>query len=119
MAAELAKKGAARKTTRKSTSPSKAGAKKSAKARSSGTRGASSKGEEQDKGQAKKRLTKLDRKKLGAMVDRMLMQLAEQVEGGECKITTSEGVRLIQLREALGLDKPSKVKVEWVEPKAA
>ncbi len=28
------------------------------------------------------------------------------------------GVKLIQLREALGLERPSAVKVEWVEPKA-
>lgn len=69
---------------------------------------------------AKKKRTarKLDRKKLGAMVDRMLLQLAERVEEGECTITTSEGVKLIQLREALGLERPSAVKVEWVEPKA-
>lgn len=53
------------------------------------------------------------------MVDRMLLQLAEQVEEGTCKITTSEGMKLIQLRESLGLERPSTVRVEWVEPKAA
>ncbi|MCX7605527.1 MAG: hypothetical protein N2036_15745 [Bryobacteraceae bacterium] len=74
-----------------------------------------------DAGEAKpaKRRTakKLDRKKLGEMVDKMLLQLAERVEEGECTITTSEGMKLIQLREALGLEQPSAVKVEWVEPK--
>lgn len=68
----------------------------------------------------KKRISRrLDRRKLSAMVDRMLLQLAEQVEEGACKITTSEGVKLIQLRESLGLERPSTVRVEWVEPKAA
>ncbi|GIU73357.1 MAG: hypothetical protein KatS3mg004_0444 [Bryobacteraceae bacterium] len=66
----------------------------------------------------KRTVRKLDRKKLSAMVDKMLMQLAERVEQGDCRITTSEGMKLIQLREALGLERPSKVKVEWVEPKA-
>lgn len=66
----------------------------------------------------KRTVKKLDRKKLSAMVDRMLLQLAERVEQGDCRITTSEGMKLIQLREALGLERPSKVKVEWVEPKA-
>lgn len=67
---------------------------------------------------AKKRgRRKLDRKRLGELVDKMLLQLAERVEEGEFRITTSEGMKLIQLREVLGLDRPSKVKVEWVEPK--
>ncbi|MGB9609757.1 MAG: hypothetical protein ACPL7M_02200 [Bryobacteraceae bacterium] len=66
----------------------------------------------------KRTVKKLDRKKLSAMVDKMLLQLAERVEEGDCRITTSEGMKLIQLREALGLERPSKVKVEWVEPKA-
>jgi hypothetical protein len=73
---------------------------------------------EPEKAPRKRTARKLDRKKLSAMVDKMLLQLAERVEEGECTITTSEGVKLIQLREALGLERPSAVKVEWVEPKA-
>lgn len=60
---------------------------------------------------------KFSKKKLERMVDKMLLQLADQVEEGGCKITTSEGMKLIQLRESLGIDRPSSVKVEWVEPK--
>lgn len=114
MATKQAKKKATRKTAqrRETLLERKARATKTAaKAKEAGS------GEARKKTGATKRAVKLDKKKLGAMVDRMLLQLAEQVEEGECKISTSEGVRLIQLRESLGLEKPSSVKVEWVEPK--
>lgn len=112
----MATKQARKKATRKTTQGSKTPVKPTVKAAGKGKprkRGA----ETETKAGGKKRTTKLDKKKLGEMVDRMLLQLAEQVEEGECKISTSEGVRLIQLREALGLERPNAVKVEWVEPK--
>ena len=121
MATGQTKKKAARKTPQKSKTvrkEEKGGAKK-AKA---GAEAGRNESQHQEQGQSKKatrsKAGKLDRKKLSAMVDKMLLQLAEQVEEGECKITTSEGMKLIQLRESLGLDRPSMVKVEWVEPKA-
>ncbi len=46
---------------------------------------------EAERAPRKRTARKLDRKKLSAMVDRMLLQLAERVEEGECTITTSEG----------------------------
>jgi len=112
MATKQAKKKATRKTAQGSKTPLKPKATKTAAKAKEGNRGEAARKEG-----ASKRKVKLDKKKLGAMVDRMLLQLAEQVEEGECKISTSEGVRLIQLRESLGLEKPSAVKVEWVEPK--
>lgn len=128
MATKQAKKKATRKTEqpkkapRKSTNTAKTGRSRSGAAQRglAGDEHRVAKKDERggEKAAGRKRTTKLDKKKLGQMVDKMLLQLAEQVEGGECKITTSEGVRLIQLREALGLDRPSTVKVEWVEPKA-
>jgi|YNPMSStandDraft_1061717.scaffolds.fasta_scaffold00931_13 hypothetical protein len=123
MATGQTKKKAARKTPQTGKTvqkEGKAGAKKAKAA--SGTGRKASQRQEQGAGQSKaasrSKARKLDRKKLSAMVDKMLLQLAEQVEEGECKITTSEGMKLIQLRETLGLDRPSAVKVEWVEPKA-
>lgn len=112
MATKQAKKKATRKTAQGSKTPLKPKATKTAAKTKEGNSGEAARKEG-----ASKRKVKLDKKKLGAMVDRMLLQLAEQVEEGECKISTSEGVRLIQLRESLGLEKPSSVKVEWVEPK--
>jgi hypothetical protein len=128
MATKQAKKKATRKTAQPKKAPRKAAKKaaglqgKSIAAEPEAASGVPKAEREEEtpkrKAAANKRTSKLDKKKLGEMVDKMLLQLAEQVEGGECKITTSEGVRLIQLREALGLDRPSAVKVEWVEPKA-
>ena len=127
MATRQAKKKATRKTAQPRRAPRKATKKATGLPGKSGAAelGAAARGPEAEREEEKpnekatprKRTSKLDKKKLGEMVDKMLLQLAEQVEGGECKITTSEGVRLIQLREALGLDRPSAVKVEWVEPK--
>jgi hypothetical protein len=114
---------ATRETKRKATRKTAQGPKKAPKpATKAGSKGATGKAtgtaqSAEKKAATRKRTVRLDKKKLGAMVDRMLLQLAEQVEEGECKISTSEGVRLIQLRESLGLEKPSAVKVEWVEPK--
>lgn len=51
------------------------------------------------------------------MLNMLLNQYAEQVKDGEVKLTTSEGFKLMQLQESLGLLRPSGVKVEWVEPK--
>lgn len=129
MATKQAKKKATRKTAQPAKAPRKAARKtvtkaveKTAAAIEEVKKGKASakagNSEPKAKAAPRKRKVKLDKKKLGEMVDKMLMQLAEQVEEGECKITTSEGVRLIQLREALGLDRPSTVKVEWVEPKS-
>lgn len=120
--AGMATKQAKKKATRKAAQPVKASGEGTGKARKRGEGRAAVAAKEgtaeaRSKPAAKKRTTKLDKKKLGEMVDKMLLHLAEQVEEGECKITTSEGVRLIQLREALGLERPSTVKVEWVEPK--
>lgn len=120
MATKQAKKKATRKTTRPAKAPGKeTGKNPRAAKKTAAAAGTGETAEPKKKPAAKKPTPKLDKKKLGEMVDRMLLQLAEQVEEGECKITTSEGVRLIQLREALGLEKPSAVRVEWVEPKAA
>jgi hypothetical protein len=47
----------------------------------------------------------------------LLHQYAEQVKDGDVRLTPSEGFKLMQLQESLGLMKPSDVKVEWVEPK--
>lgn len=115
----MATKQAKKKATRKTAQPAKAPRKTAVKRTEEDAVGLEA-GEEKPKAKAapRKRAKKLDKKKLGEMVDKMLLQLAEHVEEGECKITTSEAVRLIQLREALGLEKPSAVKVEWVEPKA-
>lgn len=120
MATKQAKKKATRKTAQPAKAPRK-GARKTAVREAEGTAAVAAPDSRQKppaKAAPRKRAPKLDKKKLGAMVDKMLLQLAEDVEEGECKITTSEAVRLIQLREALGLEKPSAVKVEWVEPKA-
>lgn len=118
MATKQAKKKATRKTARPAKAPGKAAEKKTrAVEKAAAAEAIEETAEAKKKPAEKKRTTKLDKKKLGEMVDKMLLQLAEQVEEGECKITTSEGVRLIQLREALGLERPSEVKVEWVEPK--
>lgn len=120
----MATKQAKKKATRKTAQPAKAPRKTARETAVKKTEEAAALGaplkEEGGKSKAapRKRTPKLDKKKLGEMVDKMLLQLAEHVEEGECKITTSEAVRLIQLREALGLEKPSAVKVEWVEPKA-
>ncbi|MCS7042131.1 MAG: hypothetical protein NZR01_05010 [Bryobacteraceae bacterium] len=113
---------AARQTTKKAARKRPQPGKATREAPAKTTKRAAEKAPEpKDAGETKptKRRTakKLDRKKLGEMVDRMLLQLAERVEEGECTITTSEGMKLIQLREALGLEQPSAVKVEWVEPK--
>ncbi len=115
----MATKQAKKKATRKTAQPAKA-PRRTAVKETEAAGVAPEAGEEKLKAKAapRKRAKKLDKKKLGEMVDKMLLQLAEHVEEGECKITTSEAVRLIQLREALGLEKPSAVKVEWVEPKA-
>lgn len=104
-----------KKTARKRPQPSKVAGRAASKAAVK----AQAKGDGAAKTPKKRSLQKLDRRKLSAMVDRMLLQLAEQVEEGTCKITTSEGMKLIQLRESLGLERPSTVRVEWVEPKAA
>gem|GEM_PF-4485088 len=121
MATGQTKKKAARKTPQNSKTVRKEG-RGGAKKAKAGAGAGRNESQHQDQGPSKKatrsKARKLDRKKLSAMVDKMLLQLAEQVEEGECKITTSEGMKLIQLREALGLDRPSAVKVEWVEPKA-
>lgn len=114
MATKQAKKKATCKTVQGAKTPQKPARKTGSRATKIREAGSP---EAAKKAGSAKRKARLDKKKLGAMVDRMLLQLAEQVEGGECKITTSEGVRLIQLRESLGLEKPSAVKVEWVEPK--
>lgn len=122
MATKQAKKKATRKTAQPAKAPRKTARKTAVKREEEATALEAPLNEEGEKAKAKaaprKRAPKLDKKKLGEMVDKMLLQLAEHVEEGECKITTSEAVRLIQLREALGLEKPSAVKVEWVEPKA-
>jgi len=120
MATKQAKKKATRKTAQPAKAPRKTVRKPAVKKPDEVEAVLPEAGEEKPKAKAaaKKRAPKLDKKKLGEMVDKMLLQLAEHVEEGECKITTSEAVRLIQLREALGLEKPSAVKVEWVEPKA-
>lgn len=104
-----------KKTARKRPQPSKVAGRAASKAAVK----AQAKADGAAKTPKKRSLQKLDRRKLSAMVDRMLLQLAEQVEEGTCKITTSEGMKLIQLRESLGLERPSTVRVEWVEPKAA
>lgn len=108
-------KGQKKKTARKRPQPGKAAGKAASRA---GVK-EQAKGDGATKTPKKRSLPRLDRRKLSAMVDRMLLQLAEQVEEGTCKITTSEGMKLIQLRESLGLERPSTVRVEWVEPKAA
>ncbi|MBI4893428.1 MAG: hypothetical protein HY821_22595 [Acidobacteria bacterium] len=56
-------------------------------------------------------------KKLRAMLNMLLNQYADQVKEGGVKLTPSEGFRLMQLQETMGLIKPTGVKVEWVEPK--
>lgn len=120
MATKQAKKKATRKTAQPARAPRKTAKKKTGQeGEEKATAAVQEDGRKPEaKAAPRKRTPKLDKKKLGEMVDKMLLQLAEHVEGGECKITTSEAVRLIQLREALGLEKPSAVKVEWVEPKA-
>lgn len=120
MATKQAKKKATRKTAQPAKAPGRTARKTAVKRTEEVTAVGPEAGEEKPKAKAapRKRAKKLDKRKLGEMVDKMLLQLAEHVEEGECKITTSEAVRLIQLREALGLEKPSAVKVEWVEPKA-
>ncbi|WP_321474491.1 hypothetical protein [uncultured Paludibaculum sp.] len=51
------------------------------------------------------------------LVDRMLVQFAEQVEDEHVSFSVNDAFKLIQLRESVEPEKPSSVKVEWVERK--
>lgn len=71
---------------------------------------------------AKKKATTPSRRQfterqMRSMLNMLLNQYSEQVRDGDVKLTTSEGFKLMQLQESLGLLRPSNVKVEWVEPK--
>lgn len=65
----------------------------------------------------KPRARQFSEKQLRAMLNMLLNQYAEQVKDGAVRLTPSEGFKLMQMQESLGLLKPSGVKVEWVEPK--
>jgi hypothetical protein len=89
----------------------KAATKKRATKKAAGTKAAA-------KRTAKKpRARQFTEKQMRTMLNMLLNQYAEQVKDGEVKLTTSEGFKLMQLQESLGLLRPSGVKVEWVEPK--
>lgn len=65
----------------------------------------------------KPRARQFTEKQMRSMLNMLLNQYADQVKEGDVKLTTSEGFKLMQLQESLGLLRPSGVKVEWVEPK--
>ena len=65
----------------------------------------------------KPRSRQFTEKQMRTMLNMLLNQYADQVKDGDVKLTTSEGFKLMQLQESLGLMRPSDVKVEWVEPK--
>ncbi|MGC4052225.1 MAG: hypothetical protein QM757_23055 [Paludibaculum sp.] len=56
-------------------------------------------------------------KQMRQLVDRMLVQFAEQVEDESVSFSVNDAFKLIQLRESVEPEKPSSVKVEWVERK--
>jgi nitric oxide reductase activation protein len=101
----------------KKTATTKA-ARKTAKPRSGSAaaqkRAPKEKGEQTEK---KPRARQFTEKQLRSMLNMLLHQYAAQVKDGDVRLTPSEGFKLMQLQESLGLMKPSDVKVEWVEPK--
>ncbi|QOY89314.1 hypothetical protein [Paludibaculum fermentans] len=56
-------------------------------------------------------------KQMRQLMDRMLVQFAEQVEDESMSFSVNDAFKLIQLRESVEPEKPSSVKVEWVERK--
>lgn len=101
---------ATKKTATKKTAPKKAAPRKAAR-KAAGKKAATKRTAN------KPRSRQFTEKQMRTMLNMLLNQYADQVKDGDVKLTTSEGFKLMQLQESLGLLRPSGVKVEWVEPK--
>lgn len=51
------------------------------------------------------------------LLDRMLVQFAEQVEDEHVSFSLNDAFKLFQLKESVEPERPSTVRVEWVERK--
>lgn len=98
-----------KKATKKTTTKRAPAVKKARKVAGTGT---AAQGKEK-----KKSARTFSEQRLKSLLNKLLLQYEDQVDDGEVKVTNGDGIRLIQLRESLGLVKPTSVKVEWVEPK--
>lgn len=56
-------------------------------------------------------------KQMRQLLDQMLAQFAEQVEDANVSLSLNDAFKLFQLKESVDTEKPSSVKVEWVERK--
>jgi len=63
----------------------------------------------------KKRKTTYTKKKLTALLDQMLAQFAEQLTGKPLTYSAGDGLKLMQMRENAEPERPTEVKVGWVE----
>ncbi|HEY3439871.1 MAG TPA: hypothetical protein VGK29_03935 [Paludibaculum sp.] len=63
----------------------------------------------------KKRKKTYTKKRLTALLDLMLMQFAEQLSGKPLSYSAADGLRMMQMRENAEPERPTEVKVGWVE----
>ena len=63
----------------------------------------------------KKRKKSYTKKRLTALLDLMLAQFAEQLEGKPLSYSAADGLRMMQMRENAEPERPTEVKVGWVE----
>jgi hypothetical protein len=63
----------------------------------------------------KKRRKTYTKRQLTLLLDQMLMQFAEQMATKPLTYTAGDGLRLMQMRENAAPERPTEVKVGWVE----
>jgi hypothetical protein len=55
------------------------------------------------------------KKRLTALLDQMLTQFAEQLSGKPLSYSAGDGLKMMQMRENAEPERPTEVKVGWVE----
>lgn len=63
----------------------------------------------------KKRKKTYTKKRLTALLDEMLTQFAEQLSGKPLSYSAGDGLKMMQMRENAAPERPTEVKVGWVE----
>ena len=66
-------------------------------------------------GAAKARKRTYTKKRLTALLDLMLTQFAEQLSGRPLSYSAGDGLKMMQMRESAEPERPTEVKVGWVE----
>ena len=64
---------------------------------------------------AKARKRTYTKKRLTALLDLMLTQFAEQLGGKPLSYTAGDGLKMMQMRDNAEPERPTEVKVGWVE----